>query len=397
MADVELSSLGSVIRPAYESQINGHVRVQTKAEFPAPVAGVITLAADTVYEINGNIDIGTDRIAVDGSLGLYGQTSLHDGITYSGVGNMFTVDVGDSFVAQSLDLACPNGTLVSFSGDGSGFFYINLCTLRNVNALGAVADPAFFGIDLTEITTAAAGFTFTGTGGGQFALRQNNLIGNVGTLFGLGTAIFQQFNISNNTTINTPSGSTFLSGATASANVGSRASVHANNFSGAGDVLGTITVQDLKWDFTGNAGIVATEVDAELYITTPETTVLADADVAVLIEGVYETDETPHRFTTTAAGRMTYDGLDPIRRKVDVLMNLAPTSGGAKLYEVCIVKNGVAISSSAMQATVASNTPQSVGTKALVDLVTDDYLEVFVTPIAHTQDAIADKLIFIVA
>jgi len=56
----------------------GLVLVKSLADFPTPVAGVITLVASTVYHIGGIVDIGSNRIVLAATNSIVGTSRLND-------------------------------------------------------------------------------------------------------------------------------------------------------------------------------------------------------------------------------------------------------------------------------------------------------------------------------
>lgn len=389
----ELDTLGSVIRPTYEQQLTGYKVIQDVSELPAPSSGVITSEANTVYQINGAIDLGTNRLA--GSWHLFGVNPVHDSITYTGTGNMFTCTANQTINCTSIGLTCSDGSskLISHAGGASGFIALDNTFLIGINELGDVGAMQFFFINNNFISGCLAGFSFTGTVGGRFIFSGNTALNNVGTLLGLGTAIFSNYTVTGNLSVVTPSGSTFMSGAASSANVGIRGLIESNEFSGAGSVLGTIDIQDLKWRSDGNAGLSDTETDAEVYISTPSSTTLS-TDTPVIIAGTYS-EVDANLFTTTAAGRMTYVGLDTMKLLISASINADPASGNNNLYEFTIAKNGTPIASSAMDASLDNNNPASVSVHALITFSTSDYIEPWVEAIGHSVNMTANKLTMI--
>jgi hypothetical protein len=80
---------------------NNFVLVQSTADLPAPVAGVITLAAGTTYEINGTITL-TSKINLNGCY-LIGKDANNDKLIYTpSSGELFTGTKGGTIKTLTL-------------------------------------------------------------------------------------------------------------------------------------------------------------------------------------------------------------------------------------------------------------------------------------------------------
>ena len=66
------------------------VLVNQLSDFPAPIAEVITLAADTKYLLGDDIDLGNNRIVLGDGTAVAGIESITVTLTYTGAGDMFT-------------------------------------------------------------------------------------------------------------------------------------------------------------------------------------------------------------------------------------------------------------------------------------------------------------------
>lgn len=394
MADVQLSTLGAVLRPAYEAELIGYKVIQSASELPVPSGGVITSEAGVVYQINGAIDIGTDRL--EGNWHFFGINPVHDSITYTGTGTMFTCTANQTINCTSIALGCTNASsqLFDHAGGATGFIALDNTFLISVNNLGDIGAMQFFFVENNFISGCSAGFSFTGSGGGRFLFQGNTCLNNVGDLLGLGTSVFDSITINNQPSVVTPSGSAFLSGAAGSANVGIRALIESNEFSGAGDVLDTITIEDLKWRSAGNAGLPDTEIDASIYISSSAPTTLATSTPTIILGTYSEIDA--NLFTTNAAGRSTYIGLDTVKLGVDYIINADPASGNNNVYNFYVAKNGTIIASSLMSSSLDNNTPQTTHVQSLVTFVTGDYVEAWVESDGHSVNVTAVTLTSII-
>ena len=113
----EIRSTGSLYSNVNSTTI---VEIDSVSDFPAAVAGVIGLRADTTYIIRGLVDIGTDRLNVQAAgISIKGHDRNKDILYYDGVNTMITI--GDptlatynefNFTLDGLGLQAPNGRIL---------------------------------------------------------------------------------------------------------------------------------------------------------------------------------------------------------------------------------------------------------------------------------------------
>lgn len=245
---------------AWVSPIDNIV-VRGLSDFPAPVAGIIQLAAATNYLISGTVDIGTNTIAWGARSGIGGTNRVNDRLVSSTTGTMFTVGPGDVVgFFHEIALNCPNGTLIDASGASVTFIDVAFGNTKNAGNI-ALSGAFSFGLRTSSMVNAftSSGFTFTGTSTSSCRIFDNLARNNAGTMFDFGTASFAAIDIGRNI-IDTPAGQTFVSGATGGGNVtpGGGGLLLSNIFIGPGTPVSTITNTDPRWEWLGNVGVVST-------------------------------------------------------------------------------------------------------------------------------------------
>ena len=98
------------------TDFNGSVVEQNKvivnslADFPAPVANVITLTDGKDYRISGVVNIGINRIVYGDNCGITGDNPQNDILVYEGVSNMFT-SINQNLILLRIGINCDAGTL----------------------------------------------------------------------------------------------------------------------------------------------------------------------------------------------------------------------------------------------------------------------------------------------
>ncbi|MDO9138407.1 MAG: hypothetical protein Q7U21_11340 [Lutibacter sp.] len=140
---------------------DNYVLVKTLADFPAPSGGVITLVAGTMYEINGTISLGTNKIDLNGCE-VTGGDSNNDKLNFTGTGALFTSTKGG--IIKNLTLY-GNGTNNLFSLNDSSQL-LNLvvrdCNIAAFASVGSIAGYNLVLMNLLGYVSNANGITYNG-------------------------------------------------------------------------------------------------------------------------------------------------------------------------------------------------------------------------------------------
>lgn len=225
------------------------------ADFPDPVAGVIPLADNTTYRISGTVDISPNRLACGIRNTIVGTDRLNDILKSDTTGALLTVGSGDLvLVCNTITLQAANGSVFDVNAAGLS---VAECSPKGAS-LGTFTNALSVTFRQSGMISAftTGGATFTGT---CAALRvfDNVVSGNAGTLFALGTCVFQNVYIDRNAIVQ-GAGTTFLSGTIGGANVALSGVLMGNTFSGAGTFISTLTNADAGWAWVANVGVTNT-------------------------------------------------------------------------------------------------------------------------------------------
>lgn len=355
------------------------VIVNVLADFPAPVAGIISLNQDTQYLIGADINVGTNTINIPDRTSVSGIESIAITLTYTGTGDMFTST--DSTIRVSrLQIICATGRFINWND--------SLGKVIRLNDLGITCDRwgLITGVSssmrLTNVsptTTSTTGLIFSGT---FLAFLYQASLANVtaGTLLDLGTSVFTSFHVSN-VIATIPAGTTFLSGVTGSGNisVGGTGSVLATTITGTGTRLNNISVDDALWQFLLNDDIADTRPDGLLSLQgNAIATIIPAGGTYVLVAGVWTVERTS-QMTGTTAGRLTYNGGKDATLPITYSLSVEPVSGTNKTISIRYASNGVDIASSNRQVKTDSGNPISIDLPWQDVLSTTNFVEVFVT------------------
>lgn len=261
---------GFMNKASYDSLIEANKHGKTYevinklSDFPAPVAGVITLQDSTSYYIKGVVNIGTNKIQTGKGNIITSPDRFNNVLISTTTGNMFELGATTSpftgFICYKIGLQCPNGTMFNTLNTGITLDFVFISNTKNIGVFNSVVNPASIAVFKSNFqTVTGTGFTLTGTAGpgGQIRFYDNIITNCAGTFLNLGTSLSKFIHLSRNlVTVTSPN--TFLSGTAGGANVSIAGFLGNNLFTGTGTYISTITNADVKWSFTDNTGITNT-------------------------------------------------------------------------------------------------------------------------------------------
>ncbi|AEA42544.1 hypothetical protein [Fluviicola taffensis] len=351
---------------------DNYVRVRSAADFPAPVAGVITLVAGVEYEINGTITL-TNSINLNGC-SIKGEDSANDKLVYTGAGSMFTGNKTGNL--RFLTMTASSGSVFNIDALATAQnMIVQNCFFLGCNSIGTIA-----GVGGTVFFATVA--YFVNTNGITFQ-NDNNVVMN-NTLWDVSNSnIYERFIGTFNviqllggdrlTTSTNSATALHISGIT-SLNSGSAKVIM---FVGTGAyVTGTFTN---AWEVE-TSGISTQKDDVaggNMYLTTPVATTFALANTPVKVLGT-TASASLYRATHPTSNRLTYTGSKT--RSFFISSSLSITQPSSNRYfSFYIAKNGVIIPESRQDVKVVNSTDQvSLTISCRVTLAPNDYIEVWV-------------------
>lgn len=380
------------------------VIVASMSDFPAAVAGVRTLVADTYYYIQNNLstadvfNVSAGNIAIKSSNDAYFAE-----ITYTGTGDMFTGSDA-SFALSNIKINTPLGRILNMS-DSAGGALLNMSnvTVTLCNKIALISGTNFgevriSGLNVTDIVT--DGIDCSATAISKFSAKESVIKISAGALFKLGTAVFTDFSVDKiNANLN-GGGIYFLSGAAASANIvaGGLGTVSNIKTTGAGTALNGIAVTDDLWLFASNSKIR----DSKSYAlitnggNSTATTITVTGTPYKATFGASWTNVGAPQFTFNTNGRITYAGAKSLLANITITAGMVVPGGGIKTIAGYVAINGSVISLSRAvvlaPAVVIANTPTvAISIQHQIDMVSGDYIEFFVTNITDTASVLVTE------
>ncbi|TND08302.1 MAG: hypothetical protein FD123_2333 [Bacteroidetes bacterium] len=357
------------------NQRSNYVLVKSASDFPAPVAGVITLAATTVYEINGTISL-SDKIDLNGSW-ITGMDAVNDKLVYTPTsGELFTGANGGNIRQVTMVAAGVGAKLFNIDAGGANKnLIIQNCYIANCDNIGLIKG---FGGTIYISTVA-----FLNNTNGVTFQDENNL------------ALFNLLWDSNNHNTYEKYVGTFsiIHKMAGDMLVSSANSAVAMDISGitsltAGElktVFFTGTGTYLSGSFSSTWEVESTGINNEkddvaagnVYVSTAVATTFTAVNTPTKILGT-TTAASLFRVSSPANNRMTYTGVKTRRFQVICSLSLVAAANN-KYFSFYIAKNGTILAESKQSLKLGSNDDKgSVTLSCTVQLAANDYIEVWV-------------------
>lgn len=371
------------------SQAQNITVVNSESDFPTQDATTITLEANKKTVIGASFSTSKTITPSSGS-SLCSINPFSVQLTYTGTGNMFQ-STNVSWELCNLGFSCTSGTIFSITGTSANTFLmadsvcISASTVGTFTGMNVVIQNAgVFGITGQGITTSGAINILS-----IIKLRQETS-NSAHIALDLGTATFDNLEIINYEP-DGPSGSTAISGLVNSGNINTNrvATIRDSTLNGGSMTpLSGITNSDVRFVFSGNAGVGDTIVDSLISINGNTTeTVIAAASTPVKVAGTW-TLQRESKITCDTTGRCTLDSERDVAVPIDTSLSIDVASGSNKSINLYLAKNGTVITDSKKNVKISAGSPVSAAILWQDNLSENDYIETFVENDTDTVNVI---------
>lgn len=373
------------------SQLNNRfVLVNQKSDLPTPSTGVINLSANVTYYFTNVVDLTGDRLVCGANTTILGGSSENCRIKSTGLSSVALITSSYSLPIRNITIEAD--VALNLSGDGVttalDWFGVNF---TDCNTVGTIANYTNFVMSDSAFLN-AQGLTFDGT---------------IGTI-GMSNCLFDCK--ASGTAITLPSTLTVsrrfriiyssfvaLSGETA-LNVNSSAVISSEryildtvNFSGGGTYTTGVSYTDNKALFVNCVGITNTSTKGFMYIlnnTTDTTIGVPNTNVWVKASGT-TTSGVNSKFTHST-NRLTYNGAFTNSFLVTVNTTVRSAVSNQSI-SIGVAKNGTIIAESeGIIRTVTANVEQGGSTQAVLEMVSTDYVELFIRNTSSADIRVTD-------
>lgn len=389
----------ATIRTDLRTLLSGDiVFVSDKYDFPLAGSGVIALPDNTTYFITGTVDLDGDRLDCGANISIIGSGPEISKITSTGLDSatalitsvtslvLNSVEVFDVGTAFDLDASATSDQAIDW-------FAVNLVNIPTIGTIKSYGNAIFLLLGIIG----SANLTFDGTIG-TIGFGDTIFIGIAGEntlIFPSTLTISRRFRTKFSAFV-TPAGGTAID-FDVSASVPLESYILFEcNFSGSGVNISGVQHDDVKSRFTGNDGINNSTQQANYYMAANATvTTITTASTPVKIAGTTTENPITERFTHSD-NKVVYDGGLP--RIFNIHVNSSMSSSSSNILNLYAAKNGTVVSAPYGAGTANSGgRVENISLSFVVEMETDDYIEIFCSNETGANDITVENLNVIVS
>lgn len=367
------------------------VFVNSKTDLPTAISGVITLLDNVTYYFTSLVDLTGDRLVGGINTTILGASSENCIIKSTGLSSS-TALITSVYSLPIRNITITHGTALNLDGDGVttalDWFGVNFTDCAIV---GTIKDYTNFVMSDSAFLN-SGNLTFDGTIG---TIGMSNCLfdcntGSTALILPSTLIVSRRFRVIYSSFV-------VLSGETG-VNVNASATISNEryildtvNFSGGGTYTSGVTYTDNKALFVNCVGITNTSTKGYMYMlnnATDTTIGVPNTNVWVKVAGT-TTSGTNSKFTHTT-NRLTYNGA--FTNSFLVTLNATVRSAVSnQSISIGVAKNGVIIDESeGIIRTATSNVEHGGSTQAVLEMLANDYIELFVRNTSSTNIRVTD-------
>lgn len=350
------------------------ILVYTESDFPTPVAGVITLAGDTEYQLQTDVSTA-NRFVMGDTTVLSGADANLCTLTYTGSGTMITA-LDNNFKIADITLSAASGTMFDVSSTTGAHINRNFNCFFIADSLGNFDNYYIAQFETCGFTATTQGMTFTNNFAViRFATISYVMIGGAGTAIDLGTATATTFAIDGALFIVSTTGY-ILDGATSSANINTNGlgTITRSYQTGTSTILNNISAYDALWEMFQN-NFIPNSKTLNMVTHGGATITIGAAATPVIIGATWAT-EVSHRFSNTVGGRFTYIGKgEELSITASITADIATGIDDVSFF---VYINGVQQANSRVTREFDAGNPGNISMVWYSSLSTNDYVEIWV-------------------
>ena len=378
---------------------SNRVMVHNSGDFPTPSAGVITLAANTVYMVSGQVSISGNRIVMAEKSVLMGINQDYDEVVSTTTGTLITSTDVNSRIIQ-LKFTCASGT--AFDVDGTGVESFDLIRGNVVcDTIGDFDNMANVDIFRSSFDAASAGMTFTGAFTDmELQDCKVDVAATNATCIDLGTATFNNIHMTDVEFVN-PTGTGYgldVAAAGANLNAGYVGHIVACDFANTANASNYVAGDD-SWIITASRGIAPSTAAAQGYVDGNVNANTFGGGVGadeVVNFGTSFTADIQQKFTISTAGRFTYNGDVDITVLAQASARVTMGGGAARVRNLKFAKNGTVIESSISSKSMDGTNEGSFAVQSVIEVTNGDYIELWIEAETATTSTTVDTASIVV-
>lgn len=352
---------------------DNYLFVASASDLPSASGGEHTLPADTLVEISGTVDIGSNALRLSKGTVIVGRDIAHDAIQSSADGVIRASSVDSDVILREFGIVATGGKAIDLTGTIEhqlNMFYVGFFGVSAGNITGFNVQAA-----KSCYVEAANGFTFDGTTAKLF-VDGTPFFDTTGAAITLAATLdcrvadirvsFFKFD-SPGIGVKAETGYTV-----------DRGVYTGNLIDGTAVPLDGLSPADVNWKMNDNTGLRDSRTAGQLSLDAPATTTISAVDTPTKISGATSKAALTERLDgSTVDNRLQYEGDAPALVGVQTSVNIE--GGNNVTGALMIAKNGTVVNESKTQFKIGTGDAQaSVAAFAVVELDTDDYVEAWI-------------------
>jgi len=389
-----LGSNGRMQAPPFGGQLSRMVSVSSKSDLPTPVAGVINLLANTCYYFTTSIDLTGDRLVGAPNTTLIGTSSEAVTISSTGLGATPLISSAYSMPIRFLSITATVALNLNATTSGQALDWLGVNFL-NCPTVGSIQGYSNFIMTDSSLLN-SGGMTFTGTIGtiGFISCLFDPPAGGTALIVDSAATITRRFRALA-CAFSVLAGETGIDFSTSATVPVEGFILGIVTFAGGGTYVSGVQHDDNKAQFFFVRGVAnSASISSYGMQANATATVIGSAGVSVKVAGTTTSGTYIQRFTNTA-NRATYVGALDVFFEVRAIGTISAQNNREIAFR--IAKNGTTIAESQMSTNsegVTRSAPLMV--QAVVDLSTNDFVEVFVANITDATNVTISDLSVVV-
>jgi len=376
------------------------VYVNTLADLPQAISGVITLLANTSYVFVGTVDLVGNRLVGSLNTAILGVSLENCRLISTGL-SASTALITSAWSTPIRHITITHGTALALDasanpGQALSFEYVNFV---NCTTVGLIKGYSNFIMSI-GLLSGSANMTFDGTIG-TVAITNSLMVGVPGQRILIFPSTFvstRRLRITYSA-FTVPPGGTGIDANVAATIPTERYILDTVEFGGAGTAISGITADDNRSLFTNCVGVKNAGAICSIYMVSNATeTTIGAVGTFYKINGTSTAGSNVQRFSTAVTNRMTYTGAST--DLFYVALFVAITTGNLQDISVRIAKNGVSLveSQGGVETTVASSGHRfGISCQAIVQMDPNDYVEPFVANLTSTTAVTGKDMTFTIS
>lgn len=366
--------------------------INSKSDLPTASSGIMTLGDSITYFFTAIVDLTGDRLVCGLNTVILGASSENCYIKSTGLSSS-TALITSVYSLPIRNISFTHGTVFNLDGDGTttalDWFGINFV---NCTTIGTIKDYTNFVMGDSAFLN-SSGMTFDGSIG---TIAFGNCLFDCstgGTAITLASTltVSRRFRIIYSSFV-TLSGETSINVSSSATISDERYILDTVNFSGGGTYVSGVNQTSNKTLFTNCVGIANTTTRGFYYMvnnTTDTPIGVVNVNVWKKASGTTTADSNNSKFSHSS-NRLTYTGA--FNTSFLITVNTAVRAGASNQnISIGIAKNGTILPNSEMTIrTSTSNQEHPGSTQYQIDLITNDYVELFVKNSQQTDVRVSD-------